>query len=155
MSLTNIKKLQREKGFTIVELLIVIVVIAILAAIVLVAYNGIQNSARTTSAEAAASTIVKKAEAYNAEEGAYPTDFGDLTGAASGETYAIPAGTVTQLLAVPSSAPAEEKSILFYSCDSGEGVRVGYWNYTNNAAVSTGSTYTAGDASGVCTLDAD
>jgi prepilin-type N-terminal cleavage/methylation domain-containing protein len=35
----------RQAGFTIVELLIVIVVIAILAAITIVAYNGIQNRA--------------------------------------------------------------------------------------------------------------
>ena len=35
----------RQKGFTIVELLIVIVVIGILAAITVVAYNGIQERA--------------------------------------------------------------------------------------------------------------
>ena len=39
----------QQKGFTIVELLIVVVVIGILAAIVIVAYNGIQNQARVAS----------------------------------------------------------------------------------------------------------
>lgn len=39
----------RQRGFTIVELLIVIVVIAILAAITVVAYTGIQDSARTSA----------------------------------------------------------------------------------------------------------
>ena len=38
----------KQKGFTIVELLIVIVVIAILAAITIVAYNGIQTRARNS-----------------------------------------------------------------------------------------------------------
>lgn len=40
---------QKQKGFTIVELLIVVVVIAILAAITIVAYNGIQNRAKESA----------------------------------------------------------------------------------------------------------
>jgi prepilin-type N-terminal cleavage/methylation domain-containing protein len=63
----------KSKGFTIVELLIVIVVIAILAAITIVAYNGIQNRAHTTSQKTAAENVGKKIEAYNAVQSAYPT----------------------------------------------------------------------------------
>ena len=59
-------KQTKSRGFTIVELLIVIVVIAILAAITIVAYNGIQNRANTSAAQSAASNVAKKAEAYNA-----------------------------------------------------------------------------------------
>jgi type IV pilus assembly protein PilA len=63
----------KARGFTIVELLIVIVVIAILAAISIVAYNGIQNRAKTSAGQQLASQIAKKAEAYNTLNGQYPT----------------------------------------------------------------------------------
>lgn len=44
---------RNTRGFTIVDLLIVIVVIAILAAITIVAFNGIQQRARNTQMAAA------------------------------------------------------------------------------------------------------
>lgn len=50
---------QKQTGFTIVELLIVIVVIAILAAVTIVAYNGIQNQARQSIRDADMTTYYK------------------------------------------------------------------------------------------------
>jgi len=52
--------LQKQKGFTIVELLIVVVVIAILAAITIVAYNGITNRAKESAVASMASQVYKK-----------------------------------------------------------------------------------------------
>lgn len=63
------------RGFTIVELLIVVVVIAILAAITIVAYNGITKRATETSLEAGLSQAAKKIEAQKILNGdVYPAN---------------------------------------------------------------------------------
>lgn len=59
------RRVKTQKGFTIVELLIVIVVIGILAAITIVAYNGIQdraNTAKITSDQRNIATAIKAAQ---------------------------------------------------------------------------------------------
>jgi prepilin-type N-terminal cleavage/methylation domain-containing protein len=61
-----------QKGFTLVELLIVIVVIGVLAAITIVAYNGIQQNARTSLAKSSLGNANRKLEVYNTENNAYP-----------------------------------------------------------------------------------
>lgn len=56
-----------QKGFTIVELLIVIVVIAILAAVTIVAYNGIRDRATASSVQSAVAQAKKKIMTYAVE----------------------------------------------------------------------------------------
>ena len=58
----------RSRGFTIVELLIVVVVIAILAAISIVAYNGIQERARQSKINTDIAAIMKAVQAARAAE---------------------------------------------------------------------------------------
>lgn len=66
-------------GFTIVELLIVIVVIAILAAITIVAYNGIQERARTSAVSSALSQANKKIAVYQVDNpGQFPADLASI-----------------------------------------------------------------------------
>lgn len=57
-------KYNSRRGFTIVELLVVIIVIAILAAVTIVAYNGVSNRAKASSAQSAAETASKKVQTY-------------------------------------------------------------------------------------------
>ena len=63
---------KKQKGFTIIELLIVIVVIGILAAITIVAYNGVQNRANNNTTIQAANTYVKAMKMYKADYGRWP-----------------------------------------------------------------------------------
>ena len=60
----------KHKGFTIVELLIVIVVISILAAISIVVYSGIQARARDSTIQGDMSTAMKKLAMQVVEKGA-------------------------------------------------------------------------------------
>jgi general secretion pathway protein G len=62
----------KQKGFTIVELLIVIVVIGILAAITIVAYSGIQNRGHDAAVKADLSNFAKLMEVQKADLGRYP-----------------------------------------------------------------------------------
>lgn len=154
-----------NKGFTIVELLIVIVVIAILAAITIVAYNGIQARSKGSSAQSTANVIAKKAEAWNSVQGSYPTycqfarNETNATGAGSGVGAA---GCTAN--ASPASGPSEAKlddpsliantdasvtttngvnTVRYVPCGSAPhtGARINFWNYTAaTPALTTAST---------------
>lgn len=71
----------KQSGFTIVELLIVIVVIGILAAITIVAYNGIQERARVATAQSDLANIAKKMGLYYAQYGEYPDTVAEIQAA--------------------------------------------------------------------------
>lgn len=61
-----------KRGFTVVELLIVIVVIAILASFVIVSYNGTQSQAREARIRTDLGKMRELVDAYKAEKGTYP-----------------------------------------------------------------------------------
>jgi general secretion pathway protein G len=69
---------QKQPGFTIVELLIVIVVIGILAAITIIAYNGIQQRSRNAQTISAVTAWAKAVKLYEADNGIMPTPAGCL-----------------------------------------------------------------------------
>lgn len=63
---------KQRRGFTIVELLIVVVVIAILAAITIVAYNGITANAKESALKSDLTTAAKKLHVAKIEDGSFP-----------------------------------------------------------------------------------
>ena len=74
------KNSRNHRGFTIVELLIVIVVIAILAAISVVAYNGIQNRANDTAVQSDLASFGKQLKLMEVDLGAPPAGGAVRTG---------------------------------------------------------------------------
>lgn len=148
MSFNSIKtKLGQEKGFTIVELLIVIVVIGILAAITIVSFNGVTANANAKSAQSSAASAAKKIEAFAAENsGVYPTTFASLTGTTQSARSWYLTG-VTFATAAYSTQPASPSTLMLYSCTTA-GMRVGWWKYDAPTSVQF---VLVGDTSGTCT----
>lgn len=73
-----ILKKSHLRGFTIVELLIVVVVIAILAAITIVAYNGINTRARQSSMQSTVVQLSKEILNYRTVNGSFPSSLSVL-----------------------------------------------------------------------------
>ena len=148
MSLNQIKAMKSERGFTLVELLIVVVIIGILAAIVVVAYNGITNRAKQSAGKAAAATVSQKAEAANANASAYPaalTDFANEASlAGSGITFATP------------TASTNNNTVTYMKCTTpaagkpAQQARIGYWDPTL-ATPAVVYVYVGGAAAADCT----
>jgi prepilin-type N-terminal cleavage/methylation domain-containing protein len=81
-----------RRGFTIVELLIVIVVIAILAAVTIVAYNGISSRATVSSLQSDLENAAKRLKLDQVDLGTYPASAAAANGGAglkpsAGTTY--------------------------------------------------------------------
>lgn len=72
------RKVRNQKGFTIMELMIVIVIIGILIAIAVPAYQNFRARAQATACKANQRTVQSAVGLYYADNGAYPATLGAL-----------------------------------------------------------------------------
>lgn len=122
-----------QKGFTIVELLIVIVVIGILAALVITTYNGIQQKGRNTERTTDLKAVQGQLEAYYASNGRYPSNT-DLGGTSASNVTFIQGnmkGLDKEALRDPKGAAAD------YSLNTGTTVGGNKYTYAPTAADGT------------------
>lgn len=135
--MTNINK----RGFTIVELLIVIVVIAILAAISIVAYTGIQARANNSSAATAAENVAKKIEIFNSVTGSYPAVGTSITTQLAGQNESSLTGSNITLNATTPTGTSRVNTVYVQLCDTtapaanaaAKGFKVFRYDFSTNA----------------------
>lgn len=156
----------KDRGFTIVELLVVIVVIGILAAITIVSYSGVTSKANKASAQSAANNLASKIEVYFADgpTSSYPITFAALNEEGStttyyttGVSYAGMGSVITSNYGVgtnPATAtmPSDPSGVLYVVCGTGAttdapanrtaitkitGYKVYYWDYTTSLITTT------------------
>jgi len=133
-----------KKGFTIVELLIVVVVIAILATVTIVAYNGISQKAKNTSITSGVRQYLQAIEAYQSFNGQYPMNSrmsanehiamsclgsgyaGNQCGVVTGQTVTVDSQFDTQLKTLISSTPQIGKYSVGITSETFIGAAYGY-----------------------------
>jgi general secretion pathway protein G len=92
---------KKDKGFTLVELLIVIVILGVLSTVTVFAVSGITDRGRSARCDSDERTVAVAVEAYFAENEAYPADMdalvtgGYLREASTLHTVGAADGTVT------------------------------------------------------------
>jgi type IV pilus assembly protein PilA len=150
--MTNLNIKSKDRGFTIVELLVVIVVIGILAAISVVSYTGVTTNAKSKAALANANSVQSAAEGYNTDPSktGFPTS---ITNLKAGSQYVkFPSSNLTIQSTAPTSASAEtviQYMIVNATESSNTGACFTYYDYVNST---TKTLYSGSATATTCTV---
>ncbi len=101
------KEVTQRKGFTILEILVVLSVIAILIGIAVPRFKGMQDEANITKAKSEMKVYQSAIESYKNNTGAYPA-----TSAAVGTTLAAASPNITAALTDPFTASDDYDYVL-------------------------------------------
>ena len=110
----NSKIVSSEKGFTLIELIIVIAILGILAGIAIPRITGIQDKARYATGEALLANMKTPLELYRQEKDKYPdvSDYENLKDALTGES-----GYLDNMENLLPETSTEDWSFVSYSLD--------------------------------------
>jgi len=120
--INNLRGMNSEAGFTLIELVIVIVVLGILMSMAVPALSGIKNKADTAVAKADLHNIMQSLEMYYLDEGEYPAqatkadlaaiaanlDDLNIKNSAAAYDYVTDAGTEAQKYLISYEAASDE-----------------------------------------------
>ncbi len=120
-----------ERGFTLMELMVVIVIVAILAAVAVPLYINYVRDAQRTEARGAIGAVVTAEQVFFQQNNAYTNDFSrlnvDLTDVSPRWTITIPTATATTLSILATQVVGQGQDALTVQYDYNRATGVGTW----------------------------
>lgn len=114
-------KLRNKKGFTLVELLIVVAIISVLATLLMANFIGVRQRARDAQRKADIRQIQSALELYRSDQGNYPAAVNNAVGACNS---ALTGGSSTYMQKIPCDPNSTYNSGDYYYTSSGTAYQI-------------------------------